>query len=689
MIEEKNLATDDQQDDPYADMRAAKPWLDDIAESEKCLAEYQDKCDNIDKQYGTLKGLSGDRAEREMQIFWANLEVLKPAIYSRPPVPVVGARFKDRKEVLRHSSEIIERALSTSFEAEDINATMLALRDDLATSARGVAWLRLEEDDEGNQRVCYDHVDRKDFAHQPARKWKEVGFVARRTFKTRDEMRARFEKTSDDLYLKADYAERKEGKDEGDSYSADQKAAVWEIWSREKNVVVWVSPGVDQVLDIREPFLKLDGFFPCPKPVYGTLERRTLKPIPDYLYYKDQIEEINELTARISALAEALRLKGFYAGGNEDLAEAIETAMKQQDNNALLIPVPNFAALGGAGLSQAIVWLPVEQVAQVIVQLIALRRQIIEDVYQVTGLSDIMRGATDPNETLGAQQLKSQYGSVRIRDRQEELVRIARDMTRMAGEIMAENFEPQMLLAMSQYDVLPSMQDIQAQIAQIDQQIMAAQTNPDMIAQAQQNPEMAQQMLQQANEKKQALQGQITIEAVMEFLRNERMRPFALEIETDSTIQPDENAQKQRVTEFMTALGGTLAQLAPMVAQKPQTADFAGEVLKFAVGPFRAGRALDAAIDTFVEGMKQEASQPQPNPAAEKAKADAEAKQSELQIKQAEVQARQGEAQAKMQIEARRAETDIQKTNAEIQKIMMEIQRLSAQINSMQVGAIQ
>ena len=57
-----------------------------------------------------------------------------------------------------------------------------------------------------------------------------------------------------------------------------------------------------------------------------------------------------------------------------------------------------------------------------------LRKQIIEDIYQIMGMSDIMRGATDPNETLGAQQLKTQYGSTRIRDKQQEMVRLARDL---------------------------------------------------------------------------------------------------------------------------------------------------------------------------------------------------------------------------------------------------------------------
>jgi hypothetical protein len=470
--------------------------------------------------------------------------------------------------------------------------------------------------------------------HDPARKWKEVGWVARKTYNTVKEMRARFEEASADLYLKCDYQEKKEDAD----YKGEKKCCTWEMWSKTLGIVVWVSPGVDEVLDIQPPILNLADFFPCPRPAYGTLERRCLKPVPDFLYYKDQIEEINELTARISALAEGLRLKGFYAAGSEDISVAIETAIKQQDNNAILIPVPNFAALGGSKLADAIVWLPVEQVAAVVKDLIALRKELINDVYQITGLSDIMRGSTDAEETATAQELKSQYGSVRIRDKQQELVRIARDMCRMAGEIMAENFSPETLMAMSQYDEVPTQAAIQQQVMQIKQQVMAAAKNPEMVAKAQQNPEQAKQLLDQAQQQVQQLQGQVTIEQVFQFLKDERMRPFVLEIETDSTIQPDENAAKQRTTEFLAALATALGQLAPMVQSQPQSAEFAGEVLKFAVAPFRAGRDLDAAIDSFVDQIKQTASQPQPNPEEEKVKQEMAQSKQEHEFKMTEME---------------------------------------------------
>ena len=624
--------------------RSAGPWQECIRDAKKYFTFWNEKSDSIDRLFADLKRLADAQGDREFQMFWANLEILKPAVYSRPPAPAVEPRFKDMKPLPRAASEVLERALMVNFELEDINAVMVQVRDDMLTNGRGAGWVRYEDDSdpvEGtaddttqeprNQRVPYEHLDRTDFLHEPARKWQEVGWVAKRAWLTRDQGIRRF----GDIFTKVDLKERKEpaNNSEAADYKSESKGEVWEIWSKTKNCVVWVTEGLDEVLDIRPPFLKLDGFFPCPKPAYATTERRKLVPIPDYYFCKDQLDEINELTARISALAEYLRMKGFYAGGAGELGEAIEIALKQQNNNAVLLPIPNFAALGGTALKDSIIWLPVVEVAATIKELIMLRRQLIEDVYQITGLSDIMRGATDPNETLGAQELKSQYGSIRIRERQGELVRFARDLTRIAGEIMAENFTPQTFLDMTQMD-LPTSAAIQQQLDRILQAAAAAQTATT----AQEKSEEGTKLKEQADQQIQALQNAVTIEGVVGLLRLQRIRPFVLEIETDSTIQFDENKEKQRRTEFLGALAGTIRQLTPLVQAQPAAGPFAAEMIKFAVAPFRAGRAMTAVIEEFTETIRKQAEQQaeSPQPGADQLKAETDRQRLALDAKKHE-----------------------------------------------------
>lgn len=695
-------------EDPPPDPKSAKYWWAQIEASEKAFDDYQKKADRIDVLYAGLEHLSKFGRDREFQLFWANVQVLAPSIYARPPVPVVVPKFKDRRPLYRTASELLERCCVTAFDLTDINSVMMLLRDDLAVVGRGVPWVRYETKggEYTTEKVCVDFKDRKDFLHEPARYWPEVGWVAGASYLTQKEMRKRFSKTSGDAYKQATYAVVKEDKDNG---AADnrKKAKVWELWSKADNKVVWVSEGVEVLLDDDKPHLKLEGFFPCPKPIYATVQRRSLIPVPDILYYKDQIEEINELTGRLHALSEAVQVRGFYPAGSGEIGEAIETALKTLDNRQVMIPVSNWAAFGSGAAKDTIVWLPIDQIVETISGLVELRRQIIDDVYQIMGLSDIMRGSTDPNETKGAQEIKAQYGSVRIRDKQAELVRIARDIVKIAAEIIAENFAPKTMLEMSQMEI-PTEADQKKKIEGITAQ--AEQQYQAQVQQAQANPEQAQQMAAQLQQQIVAqVQAQIaeiesepTLEAVIKFLRDQKIRPFVLDIETDSTIQPDEDAEKERRAEFLQALGGTMQQLAGLVQMEPSAAGFAAEVLKFAVAPFRAGRDLEGAIEEFADRMKERASNPPPNPEVEKAKAEGEAKereiQAKMQIEQAKIEAdredreieRQGQQQeqaAKMQQIAAESQRDKDKHAMEMEKLRMELQAMQAKLGMQQQQA--
>ncbi len=639
----------------FAEMRAAKPWLKLINEAEKTFAEYHDKADNIEKLYADLKSMSASNGEREMKIFWANLEVLKPSIYARPPVPVVTPKFKSRKPLPRAAADVLERCLLASFDMEHVDEPLKGVRDDLAIVGRGVLWLRDDGDEEsGVEAVRYEHVERRDFVHSPSRKWSEVEWVAKRSWLSKDKGKKRFPDTWDSVNLK----ERKDPASDGSD--VEKQGEVWELWHKDKGVVVWVSPNQKEdsdVLDIRLPHINLQGFWPCPKPAYGTLEPHTLKPVPDFVYYRDQIKEINELTERISALSDGMKLRGFYAAGNGDLSSAVQAAMKAQQNNAILIPVANMSAMGTASLKDSVVWLPVADVAMTIEKCIALRQQLIQDVYQITGISDIMRGSTDASETLGAQQLKSQYGNVRIRDRQEAMISLALSMTEIAAEIMAENFSAETLKAMSQVDDIPSAEDVQMQIQQIMAQVQQAMSDPQAMAMAQQQPEQAQQLLQQAQGQIEQLQQTITFDAVVGLLKEQKVRPFVLDIETNSTIQPDEQADKQMRTEAMAALGQFMAQALPLVQAQPETGPFVAGTLKWVANGFRMGREMETAIDEFSDKIAEVAKQPkQPSPEMMKMQAEAEnakeelaLQERELSIKEQEVQIKGGEVTLKQQ----------------------------------------
>jgi len=675
----------------------ATPWLKLIDQAEKTFEPWNNACDAIAKDLASLSKLAKTRTDREFQIFYANLEVLKPSIYARPPQPVVVPRFKDRKPVPRKTSEMLERALITSFDTEKVHETLKKVRDDLAVTGRGVIWNRYETYTKGEatkECVRYEWIHRRDFLHEPARVWSEVGWVARGTWLTVDQGEARF----GEAWKEIQYVD---AKDTAENYKVEQKARVWELWHKEKNLVVWVHPSAKDVLDIAEPHLNLEGMFPCPRPAYGTCEQDSLIPVPDACFYKDQLEEINELTARISALSESLRLVGFYAAGAEDLGTAIETAIAQVnsgENRRVTVPLPGMSSFGQQSLKDAIVWLPVVDVANTIKELVALRRQLIDDVYQISGISDIMRGETQASETLGAQQLKSQYGSIRIKDRQGEMVRLADGTLNIAGEIMSENFQPETLMALSQTDDLPrqadvlqqhqaeAMKQIQELATKTQQQAMQPPQGPPQDGQPPQPqaPPDPQQMMAQFEQAKQAIILQhekaisevVTVEKVFALLREQKVRPFVLQIATDSTIQPDENAEKSARNEFGQAFAQTTTALAPLIQQAPETAEFAGEMLKFMLAPFRAGRQMEQSIDDFVSQMTEKSKQPPP-PNPEQMKIEAELKGMELEQagKAAELDNSKADRETKLAQAAKAQEAEAMKAAQDAQRQAEEAER--------------
>lgn len=628
---EDDVRHDGEEFDPAIEPRKALAWLNLLEESEKVFEPWQDHCDNVDRLYANMEELTNTQRARRFSLFWANCEVLKPSIYAKPPVPVVTPRFKDRRPVYQAASELLERCTNVSFDLAYINEVMLQCRDDIAMIGRGVAWCRYESGKGGgyydHEKVCVDYKHRRDFLHSVSRCWYEVTWVAAASYLTRSEARKRFYKHSGDAYQEAEYAVDKDSKEVGGADDRE-RAKFWEIWHKGERRVVWVAKGVEDILDEDDPHLELQGFFPCPKPAYGTCQRGSLVPVPDVMQYKDQLDEVDLLTGRIHALSDALEMKGFYPAGSTELADAIATAVGIKTPGTVMVPISNWAAFGGS--KEVIIWMPIEQIAACITAVVALRKEVISDIYQIMGLSDIMRGATDARETLGAQELKTQYGGSRIRDKQYELVRLARDVCAITAEIICEKFDDVTIVQMSQTE-LKTAQMQQQEAQQIQQQLMGQRQQMQLQMRQQggqgpggqqQDPQAAQALMQQAAQVLQSSQEAInkvyeqpTLEQVLTFLRDNRTRTFVLDIETDSTIVADEQAEKDSRNEFVGQLSKVLPQLAQFIAADPSpaTVQFCGDVLKFSTSAYRAGRSLESSIDDLVEAQKERTAGPRPD----------------------------------------------------------------------------
>ena len=146
----------------------------------------------------------------------------------------------------------------------------------------------------------------------------------------------------------------------------------------------------------------------------------------------------------------------------------------------------------------------------------------------------------------------------------------------------------------------------------------------------------------------------VTIDAVVALLRDDKMRGFRIEVETDSLVEADQDAEKQRRIEFVTAVSTFMEKMGPVVQSMPQTAPLVGGLLQFVVRGFKVGQELEETIDKTMAAVSDALSQPrppQPDPT----------EQIKLQIAQIKMQAETAKSQANIQATGMKAQAEGQK----------------------------
>jgi len=667
------------------DAQIKASWERELSRYNKAFEPWLRKADKLVKIY-----LNEDRAEnttkRAFAMLWSNVETLKPAIYVKLPVVNCSRRYKDPDPTGRTASEMLERTTNCGFELYDAHEVFEQVRDDRLIPGRGQAWARYEADIEygapdektkaptpeklKGEKFCVDYVHYSDFGHNTARIWRDVWLVWRRVYKDRQEATDTWgaEKADKLVYNARDPGDK-------DATQEADKAVIFEFWDKKRDKVGWVAkdskePGA--LLAIGEPPFRFVNFFPCPKPFYASKTSKSLVPTPDYDYYKDQANEIDDLTARIAGLTDWLVLKGFVpAGPSTEGAAGVKTMIEVLQSRiteagSILIPIESWAGFtekGGA--SKLIDWVPLDIVIQTLQAAVETRQQLIQDIYQITGISDISRGDTDPNETATAQQIKAQTGTRRVRTTKDEMARFTKDVASLCAEIAAKQFQPQTLADMTGMKYVPAPQQIApAMMPGMPQQGMPQQ--PGMQPQ-QQMPEMS---------------TSLTFDdKVMQLLRDDRMRGFRIDIETDSTIQPDEDLEKQRRVEFGEVLGGMMKSAAETLPAAPDLAPIFAEGLKFMSRGFRVGRQMEDVIERTMDAWAQKMMQPKeppPDPKMEAVKAKAAADQAKLQQ---EGQIAQQELAQEAQIEGAKLKQEMEINAAEAAQ-EAEIARMNATLDA-------
>lgn len=588
-------------------------WKEEISYAEKETENFRKTGRNVVRRFKDERD-AVDSTEKKFNIFTANVGIMQSSLYANLPKVKVSRRFgQANDDVARVASLILQNAIMQDIDEPecDFDQVMRDAVEDRLVPGLGQAWLRIETDTEEKtleeqwdplsgdkvqdaatyevvkrQEVIIDHVFWEDFIYSPCRTWKERRWVGRRVYMDQDALVKRFgEEKGKSIPL--DY-NPKTGSEHSNSpkNEALQKAIIYEIWDRQTRNVLWLSKSYPELLDEVSDPLGLEDFEPCPKPLFALTTTSNCIPTSDFYLTQDQYNELDLVNNRISLLVQACKVVGVY-----DQAATGVQRMLQTGSENTLIPVDNWAMFTEkGGVKGAVDWLPLEAVIQALEKLRQAREDIKGQIYELTGISDVVRGNTKASETLGAQTLKAQFASVRIQKLQSEVARFAQSILRLKGEMICRHFLPEQIVKTA---------------------------NMEFYADGQNGP---------------------LVTAAVGLLKGDHEEfEWRVNVQADSLAQADAASEKADKVEFTNAVATFLQSAATTMKAVPDSAPIIFETLKYAISGFKGAQELGGVIDQTLENIMQKINNPPPpppNPAVEKAKVDMQVKQQDAAIKQ-------------------------------------------------------
>lgn len=450
-------------------------WLAEIDLASKQEEKWRDEAEKTRELYRAEK--SG--AKTRFNIVYSNVETEVPALFNSIPIPDVRTRYQDEDEVSRLACQAIERLLSYSVDTYPFDTTIKSAVQDRQLTGRGSARVRYmpyEYQGKFYQEVSCEHTAWKHRRQGPCTRWDDLPWLAYEHFLTREQLLRLDKDKGMRVQLDVSLSETMGGKQNKPDIAANvfKRGRVWEIWDKATRKVLWIAPSfaADVVHEVDDP-LGLIDFFPEPEPMYAIKTSDSMVPVVPYRIIKPLADELEEITIRIQQLIKVCRWRGF----RHPAIPSFELLSEAEDGE-LVAPMDGSEVLSlvtGGGLDKFIWLMPIGELIKVIQQLSIRQQEIIQTIYMVSGVADIMRGQTDPQETLGAQEIKANFGTMRLQDSQKDVARFCRDLFRLKAEIACNKFDSQNLLLMT-----GMKQPSRAEVMQAKQQLQMMQRQAQM-----------------------------------------------------------------------------------------------------------------------------------------------------------------------------------------------------------------
>lgn len=582
-------------------------WLQELKQSKKREEKYRKAGKDILKIYH-----AEDEQVVPFNILFSNTETLLPALYSAQARPIVQRRFKDDDPIGKLASEAAKRVLEYTLDTnredyETPHEAMEAIVLDALTPGRGMVAIKYDadfrplaepqppKDDDApveeqepveeayNEAICCESLvwDRVYIGY--AKKWHKVPWLAYEYYLTKEEVVALLggDASAKAIAKKLKYTgENKSDEDESDDEKQGDKgqrktACVYQIWDKAggKKVKYLAPTYKEGLLKEEDDPLGLTGFFNTPRPLMFVKKASSLVPTAPYQFYKVQAEELNELTRRINRITKACKARALY---DAQFGEDLERLMSKDD--AVMVPIQTAASLASErGIENAVWFYPVETIVATLQQLYQARESVKQVIYEVTGISDILRGATQASETATAQKIKNSWGTLRLKRGQSEVARYVRSVLRMVLELAASKFSEETWASITGLPFLlqPKMQQLQMQAQALTQ---SGQPVP---------PEL------------QAQLSMPTWQQILQVLKDDLTRSYRIDIETNSTVEPEAAEDQEAIMKMLGAMGQAMNGIAPLVANGSMPFEVAKNIMLVVARRFRYGDQFEDAINAM------------------------------------------------------------------------------------------
>lgn len=644
----------------------AKEWLDKIQQREK---EFEDgwwkSADSSAKVYTMEKTPGGQTSpstgDTVYNILYSNTEVLRPSLYSSTPKPDVRPRYTDMDikplpEVLNRFLTVVSDPANPGHESFDgaMNETVLS------SLVAAMGYSRIRHYPERKMPICVESGHYKSLIWGKARKWAKLPWIA-----------FRHELTKEELFSQFDVPEQQQKNYVPPERAEGEKSfgtVVYELWIKAERKIYFICPDwTPKLIKQAEDTLQLEGFFPLPGILCYTAKPGLMEPNSLYEYYRNQAQELDRVSVRLNKILAAIRVRGVY---HSLLGEELKALLSADDTENALLPAGDSGFLQQLGGFDKAIWmLPVEKLILVATQLYQAREAIKQVIYELTGISDIIRGSNVASETATASDLKNKWGTIRLRMMQIATANYVRDLYRLSVDAAVNVMGEDAWKAITQLPIQTSQEKalLQQTIAQQGQILQTPGLPPEVM---QQQAQRLQQMQQQA-------QGP-SWQEILQRIRDDQNRAFTINVQTSSTIDLDTASDKQEVGEFMNAMGQLMAGLQPLGQLGPQGLEVIKATLIAVCNRFKFGASIVEAIKKLAFPQPQG---PQEDP-AKKAEAEATMKALEIdqQVKQAEASARLQEIQRKEELAKAQMQLAMEQLAAE--REMLQIKVASARLKA-------